>query len=565
MATKSRVALLGSARKPFEGAKAAGVIDPAQQMEVTVRLQGRDEVSDQALMEMGSKPPARRKVMSRDEFNQKFGADPDDLARVEAFAHQYGLAVTHSSVSQRIVRLKGTAGNFSEAFGVKLKHYKKGRSVSYRGRVGPIYIPKDLENVIAGVHGLDNRPVAKPHIRAMQPMATMNRKGKKKGAKPKNSPDGTLSTLEVSQLYNFPSGLSGKGQTIALIELNDIDNAGNPTGTGYSTSDLSAYFSGLGISEPTVVPVSVDGGSNVPGPDPNADGEVTLDIEVAGAVAPDATIAVYFAPNTTNGFIDALNTAVHDSQHQPSVVSISWGGAEDPGGVVDDQFVQGLHQALKDAATLGVTVCCAAGDDGSADMGDGSNGGPTWDGQPHVDFPASSPFALACGGTKLEGSNGTVDSEVVWNEGRRGGASGGGVSNVFPMPDYQSGAGVPNSPAKKAGRGVPDLAGNADPFTGYQVVVGGQSTAIGGTSAVAPLMAGLIARINQSLAAKSATVGFVNPLLYGTAANAFRDITTGNNDIEKNLNGTYSAGPGWDACTGQGVPDGQKLLDKLAA
>jgi kumamolisin len=229
---------------------------------------------------------------------------------------------------------------------------------------------------------------------------------------------------------------------------------------------------------------------------------------------------------------------------------------------VDQQFTQGLNQAIQDAAQLGVTICCAAGDDGSPDMGTNPQDGPVWDGKPHADFPSSSPFALACGGTTLAVANGSITSEVVWNEGASGGAGGGGVSNVFALPSYQANADVPKAPNGSAGRGLPDVAGNADPETGYKIFLAGTQQVIGGTSAVAPLIAGLVALINQSLAQKTpgATAGFLNPLLYGTAASAFRDITSGNNDIYGKLKGLYTAGPGWDACSGLGVPDGAKLL-----
>ncbi|MGB7759309.1 MAG: S53 family peptidase, partial [Bryobacteraceae bacterium] len=391
------------------------------------------------------------------------------------------------------------------------------------------------------------------------PLATAAPKPAKGKAPAKSKPaaDPSVTAPQVAALYDFPTGLTGQGQSIALIELNDIDQTGKPTGAGYQASDLATYFKGLGIAAPTVVAVSVDGGANVPGPDAGSDGEVTLDIEVAGAVAPGATIAVYFTPNTTDGFIDALNQAVHDTLRKPSVISISWGGPEDPGGQVDQQFTQGLNQAIQDAAQLGVTVCCAAGDDGSPDM-------PLkgWDKKPHADFPSSSPFALACGGTKLSAAKGAISSEVVWNEGVKAGAGGGGVSNLFALPSYQDGAKVPNAPNGSAGRGLPDVAGNADPETGYKVFLAGKQQVIGGTSAVAPLMAGLIALINQSLAHKTpgATAGFLNPFLYSSAAAAFRDITTGNNDVYGKLKGLYTAGPGWDACSGLGVPDGAKLL-----
>jgi kumamolisin len=289
--------------------------------------------------------------------------------------------------------------------------------------------------------------------------------------------------------------------------------------------------------------VSVDGGQNAPsGPD-GPDAEVDLDIEVAGAIAPEARIVVYFAPNTDQGFLDAVTTAVHDTTNAPSVISISWGGPE-----VDwtAQAMLSMDQAFQEAAAAGVTVCCAAGDNGSSDG--------VQDGQPHVDFPASSPFALGCGGTKLLSSGVTIVSEVVWSD-PGDGATGGGVSQQFALPSWQANAGVPPSPkAGFKGRGVPDVAGDASPTTGYTVIVDGLTTVVGGTSAVAPLWAGLCALINQRM---GKPVGYLNPVLYPlTGKGPFHDITQG-------TNGAYSAGPGWDPCTGLGTPDGTKLMNAL--
>ena len=208
-----------------------------------------------------------------------------------------------------------------------------------------------------------------------------------------------------------------------------------------------------------------------------------------------------------------------------------------------------FDKAFQAAASLGVTVCCASGDNGSADG--------VSDGKPHVDFPASSPFALGCGGTKLTVSGTSISSEVVWNENASSSATGGGVSGFFALPAYQKNAKVPVAAgANKAGRGVPDVAGDADPNSGYRVRVDGQSLVIGGTSAVAPLWAGLIALMNQKL---GKPVGYLNPLLYGSVVGkgAFRDIVSGNN-------GSYSAAAGWDPCTGWGSPVGSKLLKALS-
>ena len=333
---------------------------------------------------------------------------------------------------------------------------------------------------------------------------------------------------------------NGQGQTIGIIEL----------GGGYTQSDLNSYFSALGISPaPSVSAVSVDGAQNQPTGSTNGpDTEVMLDIEVAGSVAPGAKIVVYFAPNTDSGFLDAINQAVGDKQNNPSVISISWGGPES---TWTSQSLQSYNSALEAASAVGVSVCIAAGDDGSTD-------GVT-DGLQHVDFPASSPYALACGGTHLVGSGSTITDEVVWNDLPSDGATGGGVSATFPLPTWQAGANVPPSvnPGNFVGRGVPDVAGDADPGTGYQVEVDGTNIVVGGTSAVAPLWAGLIACFNSRL---KTSVGYFNPTLYqqvAAEAGTFHDITSGNN-------GDYQAGPGWDACTGWGSPNGAAILQALA-
>src|SRR5581483_6765925 len=262
-------------------------------------------------------------------------------------------------------------------------------------------------------------------------------------------------------------------------------------GGGFRSSDLQKYWKQIGLSNVSVTAVSVDGAQNAPVGDPNsADAEVVLDIEVAGGVAPGAKIAVYFAPNTDQGFLDAINAAVHDSVRKPSVISISWGAAESEWTA---QAMDAFNAAFHDAALLGVTVCTASGDDGSSD---GES-----DGHDHVDFPASSPWVLGCGGTTLVAKNGKISSETVWNGGRNGGATGGGVSSHFSKPSYQANINVPapKGTANSNGRGVPDVAGVADPNTGYSILVDGELGVIGGTSAVAPLWAGLVALLNQQL------------------------------------------------------------------
>jgi kumamolisin len=518
---QDRVELKGSTRKPLPGGKDVGPADPNQEIEVSVLLRRKSKPAAQT-----STPLKQRKYLTREEFARQYGASAEDIQKVRAFAAEHKLRVVSENLATRTVKLSGTVQNFNSAFETTLRKYEH-NSATYRCRTGTLTIPSEFEAVIEGVFGLDNRPQAKPHFRLLNK--------KKKPKAPAQAEPVSYSPLQVAQAYSFPTGVNGAGQIIAVIEL----------GGGYNTSDLDSFFSSLGISTPTVTSVSVDGATNSPSGDPSgADGEVELDIEVAGAIAPGAQIAAYFAPNTDQGFIDAVNNAVNDATLKPSIISISWGGPENSWTA---QSRDALNSACEDASTMGVTVLVAAGDNGSSD---GSS-----DGSPTVDFPASSPYVVACGGTSLRLSGTSISSEQVWNEtAENEGATGGGVSEVFALPSYQDDADVPAAPNSFAGRGVPDVAGDADPETGYNVVVDGEQTVIGGTSAVAPLWAGLFALINQSL---GTNVGYVNSLLYSANEEAtFHDITSGNN-------GAYSAGPGWDACTGLGSPNGTALLAAL--
>jgi kumamolisin len=559
--SKSRAIVPGSEKKALPNAKVVGKLDPNERIEITVVLRPKEGAQPgraAALMSTSSAQPLQsRQYISRESFAAARGADPADVNKIEGFAKGHNLTVVEASLAKRSIRLAGTIADLTAAFQPNLKKAKMGSRV-VRMRTGGLTVPAELKDIVVAVMGFDDRPAVKPHVRFLKPRANKKRgvKAAKGGKKKPRASDGSFTPIEVAQLYNFPANLQGDGQCVAIVELNDFDQDHNPTGTGFSLNDLTAYFKSLGVPTPKVTAVGVssnDGtGANIPGPDPNADGEVMLDIEVAGAVAPKAAIAVYFALNTDDGFLAAFNTALHDDVRKPSVISISWGSSEDSN---TQQSLTAFDMALQDAAALGVTVCCAAGDSGSSDIANG-------DGVPHVDFPASSAFSLACGGTKLVGAGSTIQ-ETVWNDG--GGATGGGVSNHFDRPGYQANANVPKSPDGTVGRGVPDVAGDADPNTGYKVrLVGGQTEVIGGTSAVAPLWAGLIALINQGLAAaKKPAAGLLNPLLYqlSTSSGSFHDIVQGNNDIEGL--GKYQASRGWDACTGLGTPDGKNLLTAL--
>jgi len=442
-----------------------------------------------------------------------------DFKLVQEFAREHGLSVLSTEPAKRLIRLGGTAAQFQAAFQTKLSHYHDGKK-TFRGRSGALQLPVDLHPIVESVLGLDSRPAAEPRL-VFRPAAAVS--------------DSYLPNT-VAALYGFPTSVTGKGQCIALIEL----------GGGFTPSDTTRAFQAMHLTPPTVIAVSVDGGANTPSPDDGADGEVALDIQVAGGAAPGAKLAVYFAPNTDAGFIDAITSAAQDTSNRPSVISISWGSAESSW---SQQSVQSMNSALQDAGSVNVSVFVAAGDSLATD---GVN-----DGAAHVDFPASSPYAIGCGGTAITVSGNAITNETVWNDGDSG--TGGGISDLFPVPSFQENTTLPPSVNdNKQRRGVPDVAGDAAPGTGYQIVVSGQSQVVGGTSAVAPLWAGLTALINQ---AASAPVGFILPTLYSNPT-LLRPITQGNN-IPSGSKIGYQAGPGWNACTGLGVPIGQALFDAL--
>ena len=447
--------------------------------------------------------------MSHAAYARKHSTRAAVMHDVRTFAESFGLHVMHADAGAHVVKLRGTYAQAIAAFppeGIGI--YAGASGKRFVARTGHLALPDNLAAEVVAVMGLDQRPVAKPHFRTASAAATPT----------------SYTPAQVASIYQFPSGLTGAGQTIALIEL----------GGGYQAAQVAAYFSAAGIDRTgTLTSVSVDDTQNAPDGDPNgADGEVQLDIEVAGSVAPGANIVAYFAPNQGSGFHNAISAAANDTTNAPSVMSISWGGPESS---YAQQDIDAIDQALAQAVTLGITVCVASGDNGATD-------GVTTGGD-HVDFPASSVNVLGCGGTSLR-KGGT---EVAWNDGAQGGASGGGYSALFARPSWQTGV-------TNARRGVPDVAGDADPETGYQVSVDGTPTVIGGTSAVAPLWAGLLALINQSTGSKA---GFVNPTLYANTA-ALTDIVSG-------TNGGFSAAPGWDPVTGLGSPLGGKVRAALAA
>ena len=502
----------------------------------------------QELRRMERQLPWQRHYYNTHEYVELFGSSPDEIARVEEFARSYGLDVVESDPGRRCIMLSGPLRTYARAFDVEFVRYTH-PSGTYRSYHRAVRVPRTLARVIEAVLGFDDRPGFKHHAMSVH-LA---------GERP-------VEAEEVARAYRFPSS-TGHGQTIGIIEL-----AG-----GFHLEDIRAFAAKHNIAAPRVSVVELDGQKNDParpslvrrfwtafeaaarsGTAPpgsltgSADSdnqvewtiETTMDIELTMAFAPCARIVVYLAPNTPHGKYHALSTALTDHINSPSIISCSWGSPEED---VTIPGVFAIERLLQSAALRGVTVCFSSGDDGDGSASDGKR---------RVNFPASSPYALACGGTHLAIRPRGRIHETVWNETMAGKnmASTGGSSRLFRAPRWQRDAHITRI-SGHGGRGIPDVAAKADLAGGYGTIVGGIEIPMGGTSAAAPLWAGLTARINEIL---GVPVGLLSPLLYTPALRGVTHfVTRGDNGPN------FHAAPGWNACTGWGSPKGAKLLRAL--
>ena len=500
-------ALHSSTKILTSGARIIGPTDENEMLSVSIRLRRRTDAPPMSnISAFAATPSGQRKHMSRENYAANYGAAQSDLDQISTFARSNELQVVESSGPRRTVVLSGTAAQMNKAFMINLNNYQNATQ-SFRSYEGTVSLANEISDIVENVEGFDNRKIARPLIQAAASGQATT----------------PLTPSQVASLYNFPTN-SAAGQTIAILEF----------GGGYIQSDISEYFNNVvQLPIPTVNSVGVDGATNS-FTGQGDDIEVILDISVAGSVAPGAKIVVYFAPNTTQGWIDAFTTAIHDTVNRPSAISISWGGGESGWG----SSIQSMSSALEEAAAVGVTVFASSGDGGS--------GNPA-----EVLYPACDPWVTGCGGVTIENVSGTNFTEVTWS------GSGGGISNVFPKPAWQSWVNVPTSvnPSGHIGRGVPDISGDADPASGYMLILNGSSTGPwGGTSAVAPFYAGLVAVLNANL---DEPIGYLNQSLYTfNGSNVYLDITQGSN-------GLYNASPGWDACTGLGSVFGSKIANEL--
>ncbi|MEO1085272.1 MAG: S53 family peptidase, partial [Acidobacteriota bacterium] len=453
--------------------------DPAQKA-------GMEEV----LADLASQLPHDRGHLSHDEIGARFGATSAALEPVAEALGKLGLKATGEDPTHRDLRVEAPLGVIEEALGIDAMAVHRGGRV-FRSFHGPIRLEHSLADRISDVRGLETVPSVMPRTHSTAPS------------------DRHYAVREVAELYDFPLESRGKGQTVVIVAL----------GGGFHRQDLETYFGALDLKVPTVEVEGVNGAANRPASSAAVQGllkaqqmdptllpsqsaedgvtdmvdamwtvEVTSDIEVLGALVPEARIVVLFAANTPSDQIAALRRALSPEFEKlhglPTVISCSWGQRES---TLRESSRQAFDDELKHAAARGVTVCCASGDSGGG----------------FVNYPASSPFAVGCGGTSLvrprtENRRKTRLREEVWREVREGrffSSSGGGFSSSFPVPAWQEAA---IKKWSRGQRGVPDLAAQASLATGYSLVVGDARVGIGGTSVAAPLIAGLVSQIVES-------------------------------------------------------------------
>ena len=502
-----------------------GELNPSTNMEVSVLL--KSQASDLKIQRTLARiAEGRQAPLSDHQMYEQFSASPESMNAVAKFANENGLQIKEANISSGRVVLNGSSSQFARAFNTQLAQFETPGGEKFYGRQSSLNIPTSLSNHINGVLGLDTRPQIKPHFVKFNGGGNGLQDAGSRGFMPN----------EVADAYNFPKDSMGKGQAVAIIEL----------GGGMDRADNAKYYQKHGLPEPKINIVEVGEGKNTPG---HAwDSEVMLDSQIIGVVAPEATQNIIFAANSEKGFADAILRATFPEKGEAknSVISISWGLNEEGW---SKEGIAGMNDAFKKAALKGINIFASAGDDGARDRSTTA--------KLLAHYPASDPHVTASGGTRLlVDEQGRYRSEQVWNNGGKNDAGGGGISEVFPPQDFQKNAGVPpHASTGTLGRGIPDITGNADPVTGYKIRVHGSEGLMGGTSAVAPLYAALMLRINGALDKPFTTP--LNPWLYQNANKGiFNDVIIGDN-------GGYKAGPGWDAASGLGSIDGTKMFELM--
>lgn len=405
----------------------------------------------------------------------------------------------------------GCVADFETAFNCKVGVYKTDEGAEFLSAVSSVLLPSHLADLIYSFDGFSQ--TIRKEDRKPTDTSSDDDGGWSKG----------FSISEISSAYEFPKGVTGKGQTIGIVELGGV----------YKSSDLELFFEKIEVPMPKIEVVGHQPG----GYSETNNCEVTMDLQIAGAIAPDAKIVIYYAKT----FIEALKLIISDNVHRPSVVSISWSSPEE---YYNDSEKREFDQLFYQAALLGITIIGSSGDHGAYNSLDHLN----------VPLPACHPLVLGCGGTTINIENGKRIGEIVWNEFHGDEVTGGGFSDSYDIPDYQKEAIANYNFIIPQGRGVPDVSALSSTIDGFQVVFEGLEVVVGGTSTATPMWAGLIALINQKL---GYNVGFINTILYKMAG------TTAFYSIEKGNNLLYKAAPFWNPCTGLGTPNGIQIIEQI--
>ena len=600
-AGEPRVALAHTAALTgaLRSAHALGRVAGGTQMNLALTLPLRNQARLTDLLKRLSTPGDRLygHFLTPAQFHAQFSPTEKDYAAVAAFARSQGLTVTQTHVSRTILDVAGPASNVEKAFGVRLSRYqlKDGRTI-FANATAPT-LPRSIAVRVAGVAGLTDVAKMHPHYRMLSPRLPVTGTGGSgtgpAGGLAPNDIKYAYSLADVTPLYTAVSTgtgtpttgtgtgttstsalLDGTGQTVGLFELD-----------GYTPSDIALYVTQFGLptaltpsgttTQPALQNVLIDGATGgilTPG----GQGEVTLDIDMVLALAPNvSTLYVYEANQTTSptAALDMFQRMADDTATDGTpllkVISNSWGSAE-VDAEKDPTTVNGENAAFQQMAAQGQSIFSASGDSGAYGAYVPTVGLAT---QPAVDDPSSQPFMTGVGGTTLSykaptaatatvaAQPGVYVGETVWSAGSQTNSpegSGGGPSIIWSKPDYQQGLGYdPNR------RDVPDVALDADPNTGYDIYVAGKVGTVGGTSAAAPLWAGFFALINEQRTTNGlGTIGFANPILYGIGRGAnyaaeFHDVTTGNNLF-------FPAEVGYDDATGFGSFIGDAMLSALS-
>lgn len=475
------------------------------------------------------------KYLTPEEFAEQFAPTEEDYENIIAYAKSLGLNITGTHSNRTLLHTSGPTRSIETAFNLCLHHYQKPDGRTFYAPNNDPEVPHFIAPMIHGIVGLDNHAVWRTFNQKKQAAEEFLYTNAASNAHP-SGPRGGYSPNDLVTAYNL-NGLpaNGSGQIIALFELG-----------GYQESDINEYTSYFGLPSPKLKNILVRGGSGS-GINP----EVTLDIELAIALAPESQIYIYEGPNSDQGVLDTYNRIATDNLARQ--VSTSWGLGEN---LVSAQYLQAENAIFLQMAAHGQTIYAAAGDSGAYDNYANSSSLSLV-----VDDPASQPFVTSVGGTRLNVNpiSGAYESELVWNDGLGNGAGGGGVSSVWAIPSWQANVSTITS---KTHRNVPDVSLNADTYTGYSIYHDGQWVVYGGTSCAAPLWAAFTACVNQELAASQKPVlGFANPALYAIGIGSsytenFHDITSGNNLY-------YSASSGYDNASGWGSFNGANLFASL--